>query len=640
MMIRICIILLFFGHFAAAQVRLPVIFRDSMILQRDAKINVWGWASAGEKISLTFKGRTYRSKADENGKWKTQLDASKAGGPFTLSITAKNKITLSEILIGDVWLCSGQSNMEHRMGIHEVLYAEEIANVNNPAIRQFKIPNKAGYSGPLDDLPGGSWKSANPTDIGQFSAVAYFFAKQIYEKYKVPIGIINASWGGSAVEAWMSEDALGSFEDLKNVVTKNKDSNYINDVFRKIAEATAADIKPADKGLSKESPWFQESYLPADWKTINLPGYWEDQGIKDLDGIVWYRREIEVPASMINRPAKIFLGRIIDADVLYINGQQVGTTSYMYPQRRYSLPSNLLRAGKNTFVIRVTNNAGRGGFIPDKPYQLIAGDTIDLKGTWLYKVGAAYPPRKSPLPAFPVPNQPTALYNSMIAPILQYNIRGITWYQGETNASNPELYAKLFPAFIKNWREKFHQGVLPFLFVQLPNFMDANYLPSESKWAETRFAQLNSLAVPKTAMAVTIDLGEWNDIHPDRKKEVGQRLALAAQKLSYLDSNLVTSGPLFASVLSDAKRFTVSFTNTGSGLMIKNGNELSEFAIAGADKKFVWAQAKIEGDKVIVWSDQVADPKYIRYAWGDNPPNPNLYNKEGLPASPFQAENK
>jgi len=300
----------------------------------------------------------------------------------------------------------------------------------------------------------------------------------------------------------------------------------------------------------------------------------------------------------------------------------------------------VLKAGKNIFVVKVTNNGGKGGFVPDKPYCIFAGnDTIDLKGTWQYRVGEVYQPRTGGFGGGPInaQNQPTALYNAMIAPLINYSVKGFLWYQGEANTSRAEEYAKLQPAQIIDWRNKWKQPGAPFFYAQLPGFMDYNYLPSESQWAMLRESQLKSLSVPNTAMAVTIDLGEWNDIHPDDKKDVGERLALAALKFSY-NENIVYSGPTYQSATIDNSKIMISFTNTGSGLLANDGEELGEFAIAGADKKFVWAKAKIEGDKVVVWSESIADPKYVRYAWADNPVNPNLYNKEGLPASPFRTD--
>ena len=621
------------------QIKLPRLVRDSMILQRDAKINIWGWAARNEKINIKFNSKSYKTTTGSDGKWLIQLPAMKAGGPYTMDITGSNKISLKEILIGDVWICSGQSNMVHQMNIHDVTYAKDIAEANNSQIRHFWIPTLTNLQGPQEDLPTGYWKSAIGDDVRPFSAIAYFFARNLYEKYHVPIGLINASVGGTPIEAWTSEEGLKNFSAMQATIMKNKDTAYINTTNR-TAFNNATRPQPNDLGMLGEKKWFDISYVPKGWKTINIPGYWEDQGLKDLNGVVWYRKEIAIPVGMTGKSARVFLGRIVDADALYINGKQVGNTTYMYPQRRYYVPADLLKAGKNIFVIRVTNTAGKGGFVPDKPYCIFAGnDTIDLKGYWQYKVGEVYQPRSGGFGGggISAQNQPAALYNAMIAPLINYSAKGFLWYQGEANTNRAEEYAKLQPAQIIDWRNKWKQGNLPFLYVQLPGFMDYNYLPSESQWAGLRESQLRSLSVPNTAMVVAIDLGEWNDIHPDNKKTVGERLALAAEKLAY-GENIIYSGPLFKSSKVEGNKITISFSSIGSGLMTNDSEELSEFAIAGADKKFVWAKAKIEGDKIIVWNDAVVSPMYVRYAWADDPVNPNLFNKEELPASPFRTD--
>jgi len=624
------------------QVKLPQLIRDSMIVQRGVNLKIWGWAASGEKVTVKFNGKSYKTKTGEDGRWSLLVPPMKAGGPYTMDINGTNKIRLKDILIGDVWFCSGQSNMVHQMNIHDVTYANDIATANYPEIRHFGIATTTSLIGPKDDLPSASWKPATPENIRPFSAVAYFFARKLYERYHVPIGLINASVGGTPIEAWTSEEGLKDFPTLINTIQKNKDTAYINGLARKAfaANANRQPAPPRDKGLTGPTPWYDIDYVPKGWKTIVVPGYWEDQGIKDLNGVVWYRKEIVVPASMAGQPAKVFLGRIIDADILYINGKQVGNTTYLHPQRRYKVPGDLLKTGKNILVVKVTNNNGKGGFVPDKPYYLFAGkDTIDLQGYWQYKVGEVFIPGNGSDANganIAAQNQPTALYNAMVAPVINYAIKGILWYQGESNASRPAEYAKLQPAQIVDWRNKWQQGEIPFLYVQLPNFMDANYIPSESQWAELREAQLKALSVSNTGMAVGIDLGEWNDIHPDNKKDVGERLALIAEKLAY-GENIVYSGPVFQSATINGNKITISFTHTGSGLVANDGEELREFAIAGADKKFVWAKAVIEGDKIIVSGDEIANPMYVRYAWADNP-DVNLYNKEGLPASPFRTD--
>ncbi|GHB83464.1 sialate O-acetylesterase [Persicitalea jodogahamensis] len=624
---------------AQAQPRLPKLISDGMVLQRDAKLNIWGWASPGEKVTVRFQNKRYKTTTDAKGNWQVALPPAPAGGPYTMEIEGKTQLMIKDILLGDVWFCSGQSNMVHQLNIHDVTYAKEIADANYPQIRQFLIPNQTNLQGPQKDLSQGQWKAAVGEDVRPFSAVAYFFAKKIHEKYKVPVGIINASVGGTPIEAWTSEEGLKDFAILQSTIEKNKDTTYVNSLNRRPPSTAARPAPPVDFGLESTPKWYETSYSPKGWRLINIPGFWEDQGIKDLNGVVWYRREIDIPAAMTGKDAKVFLGRIVDADELYINGQSVGRTTYQYPQRRYKVPSGVLKPGKNTFVVRVTNMGGKGGFVPDKPYCIFAGaDTVDLKGTWQYKVGSIYRPTKGESGGgITAQNQPTALYNAMVAPEINYTIKGFCWYQGESNAGRPEEYADLQTALIKDWRAKWNQGTLPFLYVQLPGFMEYNYLPSESNWAVLRESQFKALSEPNTAMVVAIDLGEWNDIHPDNKKGVGDRLALAAMKTAY-GENLVHSGPLFQSATVEGDKIVINFTNTGSGLITNDGEPLSDFAIAGTDKNFVWAKATIENGKVLVQSDEVPNPKYVRYAWADNPVNPNLYNKEGLPASPFRTD--
>ena len=623
------------------EVRLPRLIRDSMVLQRDTKLKIWGWAYPKEKVEVVFQGKSYSTKTNANGEWVVTLPAMPAGGPFSMAINATNHLEIKDILVGDVWLCSGQSNMEHQVALHEEYYRNELSNVDNPLIRQFLVPKITDLQNPHTDLQDGSWVSADKKGVLGFSAVAYFFAKALYEKTKVPIGIINASWGGTPIEAWIAEAGLKDFSSLQSTIDKNKDTAYVNGINRAASLFNDSKPKTIDAGMNKAIPWYSNSYKPEHWRNMTVPGYWEDQGQKNLHGIVWYRKEIDIPASMVGKPAKIALGRIVDADGVYLNGRQIGITYYQYPQRRYYISSSLLHVGKNILVVKVTNYGGKGGFVPDKPYYIATNeDTIRLNGDWQFKVGAVFANQnlKNAINAIALQNQPTALYNSMIAPLANYAIKGTVWYQGESNVGNAYQYEKFLPSLIANWRDLFQQKSLPFLFVQLPNFGDVQYAPYESAWAVLRNAQLKALSVPNTAMAITIDLGEWNDIHPDRKKEVGERLALVARKLVYAENDLVSSGPIFQSYKIEDDKVSISFSNVGSGLTINGSGELAEFAIAGADKVFVWAKAKIEGDKVIVWNEAIANPKQVRYAWSDNPDNPNLVNKEGLPASPFTTE--
>ncbi len=624
---------------AFCQVRLPRLISDGMVLQRDANVKVWGWADAGENVTVNFNGKTYKTTADKDGKWEVKLSGLKAGGPYTMEIKASKAITLKDILVGEVWVCSGQSNMQLPISRVRDLYEDEIADSSNPNIRQFAVPEKYDFNMPHEDLQSGNWVSADPKTVLNFSAAGYFFAKALYEKYNVPIGLINSSVGGSPAEAWMSEGALKEFPKYYEELQKLKDTDYVNQVIKNekvVSDEWYKNVYQLDEGWSKGEKWFDVNYDASPWQTMNLPTYWEDEGLGRLNGVFWFRKEIDVPASMVGKSGRIDLGAIVDSDQVYINGKLVGSTSYQYPPRKYAVPADLLKEGKNIIVIRVISNSGRGGFVRGKPYELKAGgQKIDLKGQWQYKIGATVKPLSG---STFFQYKPAGLYNGMLFPLLNYTIKGVIWYQGESNVKDPLEYQKLFPALIADWRQKWNEGNFPFLYVQLHNFMQAQEQPSESGWAALREAQLKTLSVPNTGMAVAIDVGEWNDLHPLNKGDVGKRLALAAEKIAYGDKIVVYSGPIYQSVKIDGNKIVISFTNIGSGLIAKGGGELKYFAIAGADKKFVWANAKIEGNKVVVSSDAVSNPVAVRYAWADNPEGANLYNKEGLPASPFRTD--
>jgi sialate O-acetylesterase len=619
--LSLAFVLISIGSFA--QIKLPSLVSNGMVLQRDQVTTLWGWASPEEKIRIQLGSKMIRTQANKLGNWQAQLPGYPAGGPYTIKLSGKNEIVLNDVLFGDVWLCAGQSNMVINMERVKEKYSADIASAKNPQIRNFFIPTAISKVDVKTELPASTWLPVNPENVLSMGAVSYFFARDLYAKYQVPIGIINSSVGGTPIESWISEAGLKEFP------------AYVKDTSKTIAQASPQK-KSADRGLTEK--WNDMSYQPKGWKRYAIPGFWEDQGLKDLNGVVWFRREIEIPASLAGLPAKLFLGRIVDADQVFVNGEQVGNITYQYPPRRYTVKNGLLKAGKNLLVIRVTNTTGKGGFVPDKRYEMIVGNqTFDLQGDWDYKVGEVFTPKIEA----PAPNQfpPTALYNAMIAPFTSYGLKGIVWYQGESNASKPDVYEYLLPALAKDWRTQFKQPEIPFLYVQLPGFQDRTFLPTESNWAVLREGQRKSLSIPKSGMAVTLDLGEWNDIHPLTKKPIGERLALAARKLAY-GENIVSSGPIYASHQIDGNRIRIHFNETGSGLAInkQDEDELTYFAIAGKDKKFVWAKAVIEGNNVVVWSDEVSEPMYVRYAWADNPDGANLINREGLPASPFQTK--
>jgi len=623
----------------SGEVKLPRLISDNMVLQRDAGLTIWGWAAVGERVTVRFNNKTYSATTAADSTWRVTLYAQKAGGPYDMEINGSNKIVIKNILIGDVWVCSGQSNMELPMERVKEKYASVIAQSTNPSIRQFNVTTTFDFQKQRTDFESGTWVAANPQTVLQFTAVGYFFAKELYEKYKIPIGLIKASVGGSPAEAWLNEEALKPFPKHLGVLAKYKRDGYIDSIRnaeRQFRDNWYKTIWANDKGLHDLKPWHDPTYDVSGWSTMKVPGYWDDNGLKGVNGVVWFRKDIEVPASMTGKPVMLLLGRIVDQDSVFVNGRFAGTIGYQYPPRRYELPAGMLQPGKNTIVVRVINSAGRGGFITDKPYQLISGDeVIDLTGEWRFALGTTAP--SLPAQTF-FQYQPTGLFNAMIAPMLNYNIKGVIWYQGEANSGRPVEYRTLFPAVITTWRQQWKLGDFPFLFVQLANYMQTKDQPGESNWAMTREAQLKTLSVPNTGMAVITDVGEWNDIHPLNKEDVGKRLALWAQKQTYGDKKVVYSGPLYQSMQVQDNKIVLQFTSIGSGLIAKGGGDLKYFAIAGADKKFVWAKATIQGKNVIVWSDQVPKPEAVRYAWADNPEGANLYNKEGLPASPFRTD--
>ncbi len=496
------LVLALFAATAQADVKLPAIIGDNMALQRSMEVPIWGWADAGEKVTVTLGDQAKSTTADDQGKWMVRLDSMKEGGPTTMTVQGKNSITVKNILIGEVWACSGQSNMGFT--VNRAINAEkEIASANYPEIRLFSVP-LVGTQEPQYDC-GGKWVVCSPDTVGGFTAVGYFFGREVYNNVKIPVGLINTSWGGSACEAWVRRDVLE-------------------------ADPAYADLLASfDKRC-------------ADYDPEAAKANYEKQRA------AWKERVAKAKAE--GKPA----------------------------------------------------------------------------------------PRAPRAPRDPRTGQhrPANLYNGMILPILPYAIRGAIWYQGETNAGRAYQYRELFPLMIANWREDWGQGDFPFYFVQLANYLAVKPEPGESNWAELREAQTMTLSKPNTGQAVIIDIGEANDIHPKNKQDVGKRLALWALAKDY-GRDLEYSSPMYKSMKKDGDKIVVTFDHTDGGLVTKDGEPLKGFAIAGADKKFVWADAKIDGDKVVVSSSEVADPVAVRYAWADNPVC-NLFSKEGLPACPFRTD--
>jgi sialate O-acetylesterase len=636
-----CVIwVLFFASDLSAQIRLPKLIGDQMVLQRDQPVTIWGWASPKEKVTVTLKNKSYHATTAADGQWKIPLPAQSAGSGFEMVLKGKNQIRIKNIAFGDVWLCSGQSNMVINMERVKERFADDIASANYPDIRNFFVQTLTNLNAVDKDFPNGEWKTANPKDVLSFGAVTYFFAKDLYDQYKVPIGIINSSVGGTPIEAWISEQGFKDFADIQKVISQNKDSAYVHSF-----KATLADNRsqPQVTDLGQIEHWESVDYRPEGWRDFTIPGYWEDQGVKDLNGVVWFRREFEVAQNWIGKPVKLYMGRIVDADQMYVNGKKIGNTTYQYPPRRYEIAANLLKAGKNIFVIKVTNQAGKGGFVPDKPYFMRVDDQqIDLKGTWQYKVGAVYQPEKKEPSAgnsLADQKQPTALFNAMVAPVLPMKLKGFIWYQGESNIDDPQPYNKLMPALINDWRGLWKSPHAPFLVVQLPNYQDVNYTPTESDIALIREAQNQALGLDNTAVTVTLDLGEWNDIHPLNKKDIGKRLALSARNLAFNDNKVVYSGPALTVQTIQKDKIILTFDHIAKGIISKDSKPLRWFSIADYDKKFVWATARIiDKDQIELSSESVKTPKYVRYGWQDNPQAVNFYNSEGLPASPFRTD--
>ncbi|MCY7351919.1 MAG: sialate O-acetylesterase [Cytophagaceae bacterium] len=629
---------------ALADVKLPSIFGNGMVMQRDKPVALWGWADAGEIVTVVLADDAYTAVPDAAGRWQVMLKATPAGGPYTLTVAGKNRIQLTDVLFGDVWLCSGQSNMEWRIKSSGI-YGNEAANSTNPNIRLIEIANTKKFS-PQTDVVSTGWKAASPTTAPDFSAVAYFFAKTLYERYQVPIGLISSEWGGTIAEAWASRESLQGYPrflrvaDSLGVVETEKSRVPMEQRMDDYREA----IRRNDQGYANRGAYWSNPVLAtADWKKMDLPVHWEEAGLPGVDGIVWFRKVIDVPKEAVGKDIRLTLGQIDDADSTYFNGERVGFTDNRNTVRQYTVPGRLVKAGRNVIAIRVLDTSGNGGIWGDANDLVMEmnGQGISLAGAWDYKLSV----NLRDLPPNPAvqannPNVPTVLFNGMIAPLLPYGIKGAIWYQGESNASRAYEYQNLFPTLIADWRKQFGQGDFPFLFVQLANFMAVKPTPGESAWAELREAQSMTLNVANTGQAVIIELGETDNIHPKNKLDVGRRLALAAQRVAYGDQTVVHSGPTYKAMVREDDKIRLGFDQIAGGLTAKNSPDstLKGFAIAGEDKKWVWANAKIDRNTVVVWSDQVKNPVAVRYAWADNPEGCNLYNAADLPASPFRTD--
>lgn len=625
--------------FAYGNVRLPKILNDNMVLQRNKPITLWGWGDANEKVVVQFKNQTKTVKTDKSGKWTVTLSPETAGGPFELTFKGKNTVTLKNILIGEVWVCSGQSNMEWAVR-SATNAAEEIQHGNYPEIREFLV-QKSVSAKPEEDVKDGTWKVCSPENVGDFTAVGYFFARELYKTLKVPIGLVNTSWGGTHSETWTSKKAFEQSDEFKSMIA-SMPALDLDALARQRKEEHLKKLRDMNIRLPATGveSWKDAAFNDSQWKTMNLPGLWEQQGFDDLDGILWFRKAITIGADDAGKEGLLELGTIDDSDETFINGVKVGAVRNKYNEKRkYKIAAGVLKEGKNVIAVRVEDTGGSGGIYgePQDMHLTTHNDmVVDLTGKWSFNIE-----NLSAVSASVGPNSyPTLLFNAMINPILNFGIEGAIWYQGESNAGRAYQYRTAFPLMIQDWRNHWKQGDFPFYFVQLASF-NADHGTSEhgSTWAELREAQSLTLALPNTGMAVTTDIGEANDIHPRNKQDVGKRLAAIALNKVYAQNN-VYSGPVYKTMTIEGNKIRLSFTNIGGGLMIKDKyGYLKGFEVAGSDQKFHYAKAWIEGNDVVVSSDNVQSPTAARFAWADNPEDANLFNKEGFPASPFRTDN-
>lgn len=657
---------------------LSSLFSDGMVLQRNAHVRIWGYDSSSREVNviLTRKINHYEKEirieqdhpldedkqliemilhesktlVNHNGYWETWIDTKNETVDCELLI--KNlkgeECRIKNVCIGDVFICAGQSNMELPMNRVKDQYPEEIENPNMPYVRQFKIPELCDFHKPVTELLGGSWEEAQTDTIRDFSATAYFFGKSLYENSKVPIGLINASYGGSRIQSWMSRDMLADFKEELEIADRYSDDSFIIHQLDKNDKQMMewhGDVDKRDLGLAKR--WYENDCSVDEWDTIDLPGFFINTPLEEFIGVVWFKKDVLIPRSMVGKKANLWLGTIVDSDEVYVNEFYIGKTEYQYPPRKYSIPEGVLQEGVNKITIRVKCENGNGRFTPDKEYCIFTGEhhkieeCIDLTGTWSYRIGAKA--KKIPPTDF-VNWKPTGLYNGMMAPCHRYTISGMIWYQGEGNTYSPFDYEALSLAMINGYRANWNQGNFPYYYVQLPNF-SIDLEETYSGWPELREEQERLQQFENTGMVCAIDLGEDNDLHPLKKKEVGERLARLVRAKQYKE-NIEYSGPTIEGievVINEQEMNIVIECGHVSRLLVKDRisgshkkeEDIIDFQVAGDDRVYKTVAVRIDENKIYLQLGKEEQPRYLRYCHSNAPKGALLYNEDRLPMAPF-----
>lgn len=621
---------------AQADVRLAEVFSDHMVLQRDRPLNIWGQATPGQTLSIDLGGRRGTARVGTDGRWRVRLAALPAGGPHRLMVKGDQTVVLNDILIGDVWLLGGQSNMEWVLANTDTAQ-QEVASPQNAQLRHLRVPHRASVKVEADIAPA-SWVVAEPGRVGEFSAIGYHFAKQMQAVQGVPIGLINTAWGGSMLETWMSREAALRDADLAPAVNGLPAENAAFGAV--LAQRMLPRIAAWQPGLSLDgvdaSGWSAAADVDGGWPTLKAPGMWEGQGLADVDGVLWMRKRVELSAAQAASAAQLHLAKVDDCDEVWINGQKVGGQCGWEQPRHYAVPAGMLRAGTNWIAVRVTDNGGGGG-IHGEPGDIrldTAAGAVSLAGAWRARV------EKVALASGPVANDaPTLGHNGLVAPLQGLSVRGVLWYQGEENAGRAAAYAEGFKRLIQDWRGQFADPKLPFFFVQLASWFPlADNRPDGNGWAELRASQAAALALPHTGMATAIDVGDAVDIHPRNKRSVGQRLAALAMHELGLRAAPAT-GPRLTGHAAKGGEFELRFDTTVGGLRTARSGEAPRgFFVAGADRRWQPAQARLDGDRIVLSSAAVPAPVAARYAWVNNASEANVVGGDGLPLPPLRTD--